>query len=312
MTEKQEEYAATKPEMDRSQSLAIFRLLSEPMPQEALNEDNSRGFVLTSIKAGFILERLNLSFGLLGYGWRYVHSPHHIETAGGKDEVLVEVALQWRLTDAEAGCPPIYWGRSDLTDSMVSDDWYMAIYQPSVWSEPVFANGGAAANRTGSTPLNDAYRSAVTNGITKAAARLGVGNEIFKGQNHASPQKETTRRKKAARVKNGGICFLTLTAMQQAAQRHVERLTEVEEQDANPSITETLARTMKKMGLEMQPVRLLSVLLGNGPFTTRRVMAVYNFLLSGKTKLTEENLGTLTAAAWEEPWKTEENKAKDN
>ena len=39
-------------------------LLKLDFPPEALSEDNSRGFKLTSIKAAFVVERLNDVFGI--------------------------------------------------------------------------------------------------------------------------------------------------------------------------------------------------------------------------------------------------------
>ena len=49
--------------------------LKARFPAEALSADTSRGFELTSIKAAYVVERLNEVFGLCGTGWRYVHSP---------------------------------------------------------------------------------------------------------------------------------------------------------------------------------------------------------------------------------------------
>ena len=49
--------------------------LWSPFPPEALSKDTSRGFELTSIKAAYVIERLNEVFGLCGVGWRYVHTP---------------------------------------------------------------------------------------------------------------------------------------------------------------------------------------------------------------------------------------------
>ena len=69
--------------------------LRASFPAEALSADNSRGFELTSIKAAFVVERLNEVFGPCGCGWRYMHSP--FEWIEG--EVLTEVALQFKETD---------------------------------------------------------------------------------------------------------------------------------------------------------------------------------------------------------------------
>jgi len=45
----------------------IYEKLSEPFPQEALTEDSSRGFPLTSIKPQYIIERLNKVLGVMNW-----------------------------------------------------------------------------------------------------------------------------------------------------------------------------------------------------------------------------------------------------
>ena len=316
MTEKRENYEVSVEvqsivgDVDRPRSVEIFGLLSQPMPAEALKIDDSRGFPLTSIKAAFVLERLNETFGLLGYGWRYVHGPHHMESAGGKEEVLVEVALQWRICDQGDGnaCPPVYWRPQGVNTEgqITARGWAFIEGQQPIWSEPIFATGGASANRKGSVPYKDACQSATTNGITKAASRLGIGLEIFKGQNDTpppkSPKTKSQRRKPPAQTKaaakgndNG---FLTLTGMKQAAQAEVERLT-FEDGEAQAQTIQTLAHKMSALGLKMQSARLIHTLLGEGTeYSQKTVMGVYNFLLSAK-QLTAENIDTLNAAAWE-------------
>lgn len=47
-------------------------VIQAPFPPEALSSDTSRGFALTSIKALFVIERLNQVFRPCGIGWRYV------------------------------------------------------------------------------------------------------------------------------------------------------------------------------------------------------------------------------------------------
>jgi hypothetical protein len=68
--------------------------LRAPFPAEALKPDTSRGFELTSIKAAYVIERLNGVFGPCGIGWRYVHSPFEdVPSDDGRLEVVTEVAL---------------------------------------------------------------------------------------------------------------------------------------------------------------------------------------------------------------------------
>lgn len=157
-----------------------LKALSAPMPTEALRKDTSRGFELTSVKAAYIIERLNEVFGLLGHGWRYAHSP---TTRDGK-EVLVEVMLQY-LVDAPAN-PAIRWNRQ-------LRDWCYEEYS-LIWSEPISAYGGNQIGG-GGMPVLDAMKSAVTAGITKAASRLGVALQVHKGlrREGSDPRPETPR-----------------------------------------------------------------------------------------------------------------------
>ena len=62
-----------------------------------------RGFELTSIKAAYVIERLNEVFSTCGIGWRYVHAP--FEFIDG--EVLTEVALQYAVT--KCGTHAVVW-----------------------------------------------------------------------------------------------------------------------------------------------------------------------------------------------------------
>ena len=149
-----------------------IRALRAPFPAEALSADTSRGFELTSIKAAYVIERLNDVFGICGVGWRCVHAPFEsIITADERTEILTEVALQYRLSiDEQRGCPPLEW----------RDGWRPDHDRERVWSEPVYAVGGHGLGR-GGVPYTDARKSAVTDGLTKAASMLGVGHQVFKG-----------------------------------------------------------------------------------------------------------------------------------
>ena len=140
--------------------------LRAPFPVEALSADTSRGFELTSIKAAFIIERLNEVFGPCGCGWRYVHSPFEF----AESEVLTEVALQFRV--AEGGCDPVVWDAQARNWAFAPDS--------GAWSWPIYAPGGRRPNK-GNAPFTDARKGAITDGLTKAASMIGVGHEVFKG-----------------------------------------------------------------------------------------------------------------------------------
>lgn len=89
-----------------------IQAIQAPFPPESLSSDTSRGFELTSIKAAFVIERLNQVFGPCGIGWRYVHSPfEEIRTDNGRTEIVTEVAFQYRFKAANdrTGCDRIVW-----------------------------------------------------------------------------------------------------------------------------------------------------------------------------------------------------------
>jgi len=149
-----------------------IRALRVPFPPESLKPDMSRGFELTSIKAAYVIERLNDVFGPCGVGWRYVHAPfENVVMADQRTEILTEVALQYRVSeDEQRGCSPVEW----------RDQWHLDHDRSRVWSEPLYAVGGHCLGQ-GSVPYTDARKSAVTNGLTKASSMLGIGHEVFKG-----------------------------------------------------------------------------------------------------------------------------------
>ena len=150
--------------------------LRAPFPSEALTADTSRGFELTSIKAAYVIERLNEVLGPCGTGWRYAHSP--FETVGtdeGRLEVVTEVAVQYR-TSNDSGCGRVSW----------TDGWEYG--GDLSWSEPILACGGKGLGK-GGAPYTDARKSAVTDGLTKAASMIGVGHQVFKGLVRTSRRK---------------------------------------------------------------------------------------------------------------------------
>lgn len=151
--------------------------LRAAFPEEALSSDTSRGFELTSIRAAYVIERLNEVLGPCGIGWRYVHCAfQELESDNGRVEIVTEVALQYRFhaTNDCVGCDQVVWNAQ-------AEDWAFRDHGSNHdWSEPVFACGGRGIGK-GSAPLTDARKSAVTDGLTKAASMLGVGHQVFKG-----------------------------------------------------------------------------------------------------------------------------------
>jgi len=175
------------------------KTLRAPFPEEALSVDTSRGFELTSIKAAFVIERLNEVFGPCGIGWRYVHGPfEELQSDNGRVEVVTEVAFQYRYhaTNGYTGTDPVLWDAQ-------SSDWVFRDHGPNHdWSEPVFACGGNTVGK-GGAPVTDARKSAVTDGLTKAASMVGVGHEVFKGLVRVGDGNGRWEARKADRGGNG-------------------------------------------------------------------------------------------------------------
>jgi hypothetical protein len=168
--------------------------LKTAFPSGALSADTSRGFELTSIKAAFVIERLNEVFGPCGIGWRYVHSPfEEVQTGNGRVEVVCEVAFQYRFhaTNDCTGCDPVVW-------SAQTNDWAFRTGSSNQdWSHPIYSCGGKSLGKGGAV-ITDARKSAVTDGLTKAASMIGVGHEVFKGLVRVGGQ---TTRKSGTRSK---------------------------------------------------------------------------------------------------------------
>jgi hypothetical protein len=111
-----------------------IQALRAPFPAEALKPDTSCGFELTSIKAAYVIERLNDVFGPCGIGLRYTHSPFEdVPTEGGRAEVVTEVSLQYRVDRGNdcAGCERVAW----------NDGWKFRGSNHH-WSKPMFTCGG--------------------------------------------------------------------------------------------------------------------------------------------------------------------------
>ena len=177
-----------------------IQALRSPFPAEALSSDRSRGFELTSIKAAFVIERLNDVFGPCGVGWRYVQSPfEELQTNNGLTEIVTEVAFQYRFaaTNDCVGCDPVVW------DAQVAGWAFRKHESNHDWSEPIFACGGKSIGKGGAI-ITDARKSAVTDGLTKAASMIGVGHDVFKGQVRVDGRREKPRGGNGKQLPTGG------------------------------------------------------------------------------------------------------------
>ncbi len=127
----------TRPDLTPEQ----LNLIDKDFPPEALSADNSRGFELTSIKAQYVIERLNDVFGI--GGWDYIFKPV-IETP---EEIVMQVEIRFSESSSVA-----QYGSRQIVK-----------------------------NKKGVGRLGDAYKGAVTDGLTKCASIIGIGHNVFKG-----------------------------------------------------------------------------------------------------------------------------------
>jgi hypothetical protein len=175
--------------------------LRSPFPKEALSADTSRGFELTSIRAAYVIERLNEVFGPCGIGWRYVHSPFdELDVGNGRTEIITEVAFQYRFhaTNDCVGSEPVVW------DAQTNDWAFRNGASNHDWSEPIFACGGKSLGKGGAV-ITDARKSAVTDGLTKAASMIGVGEAVFKGLVRVGGSRgQTSKKPEQVRSKGNG------------------------------------------------------------------------------------------------------------
>lgn len=122
----------------------IYLRLTAPFPEEAYGADTTRGSkVLTSLKAQFVVERLNEVFGL--GNWR----------------------LDGEWKDVDDGI--LFIG--ELTAQFFEND------------KPVIISTGPVPGFAGTDKENsgDAYKSARTDCLSKSSSLLGIGNEMYKG-----------------------------------------------------------------------------------------------------------------------------------
>lgn len=126
----------------------MVKKIKEDFPSEAITQHPTKSF-LTSIKAQYVVERLNDVFGI--GGWE----------ANDKVVVATEKDIVTKVT--------LSFGKWDLL--------------------PIKQYGGASIKAK--SDLGDNYKSAKTDGLTKCASILGIGNAVFKGLVKPQGKQET-------------------------------------------------------------------------------------------------------------------------
>jgi len=131
-------------------------LLEAPFPREAMSKDSSRGFDLTSIKAQWVVDRLNNVFGIFGWDFK----PSFEQSA---NHVLCHGVLTVRQTIS--------------TFQQETSDHPLSSATQETFLREVAQTGSHEIRKN----IGDAYKSASTDCLGKAASWLGIGNDVFKG-----------------------------------------------------------------------------------------------------------------------------------
>lgn len=121
----------------------LYKKLTEDFPAEALSKDTSRGFELTSVKAQYLVERMNEVFGPAG--WR---ADYAVVKENEQGIVLKCVVI----ANADGG--------------------------ESAIQRSAFGGADFSAKKS----LSDTYKSAMTDSLSKTLSHIGLANEVFKGK----------------------------------------------------------------------------------------------------------------------------------
>jgi hypothetical protein len=133
----------------------LYAMLTAPFPLHILKIDSSRGFDLTSIPAQYVIDRLNVVFGL--FGWSMTGEYKDL----GPDGVL-------------------YFGNLKVVADIGGTRF-----------EKVTSSVGYSTDKKNDA---DAYKSAKTSCLSKCASEIGIGDAVFKGEVNASEVKKATQK----------------------------------------------------------------------------------------------------------------------
>ncbi len=134
----------------------LRKMLSQPMPKESIKPHPTKTY-LSTIKAIFVIERLNTVFGI--GGWEIEH--HVVEKIPGEKPYIVMA------------------GRIYMRDFDLYTSWQY---------------GGHELSGKGTEPA-DGYKSAVTDIISKCASLLEIGIQVFKGEPNSQKSNEFPEKK---------------------------------------------------------------------------------------------------------------------
>lgn len=144
----------------------LYKKLTAEFPSEALSKDTSRGFELTSVKAQYLVERMNEVFG--PEGWR----ADYVVIKENEQGIVMKCVV---IANANNG------------DTAIQ------------------RSGFGGAEFSAKKSLSDIYKSAMTDSLSKTLSHIGVANDVFKGKvkvggGSVSPQQAASTTKRTPRL----------------------------------------------------------------------------------------------------------------
>ena len=146
------------------ENLDLYNKVRE-VPKEAQKPFNNGRFSGTDINPMWRIKKLTEEFGICGFGWYY------------------EITDKW-----------LEKGQDDIVAAFVNINLFIKIGEE--WSKPIQGTGGntfVSKNKNGYQVSDECYKMALTDAISVAAKALGVGADIYFGNDrtkHDTP-KET-------------------------------------------------------------------------------------------------------------------------
>jgi hypothetical protein len=141
----------------------LYAKFKADFPKEAYSSDRSRGFALTSLKAQYIIERLNESVGFCN--WRLDGKYQEIKDSEGELQgVLFEGHLVLFLKDFFSV------DGNDAPQHIV----------PTIGYHEAFTTDNKGNKKF--KLIGDVYKGARTDALSKGCSYLGIGNDMFKGK----------------------------------------------------------------------------------------------------------------------------------
>lgn len=132
------------------------------VPQEAQKSFNNGRFSGTDINPMWRIKILTEEFGVCGFGWYY------------------EITDKW-----------LERGQDDIVAAFVNVNLFVKIGQE--WSKPIQGTGGntfVSKNKNGYLTSDECYKMALTDAISVAAKALGVGADIYFGNDRTKYDKQ--------------------------------------------------------------------------------------------------------------------------